>query len=126
MINEVVRLASPIRGFTRSVAEDYQVGDITIPRGERVLVLFASANHDERHYEDPSRFDVHRNPRDHVGWGHGAHTCVGMHLARLEMEVLLRGLLDHVERLAVASPTPIQNNVLQGFKALPARFHRAA
>jgi cytochrome P450 len=126
VINEVVRLASPIRGFTRLAAEAYRVGDATIPQGDRVLVLFASANHDERHYENPSCFDVTRNPRDHVGWGHGAHTCVGMHLARMELEVLLRSLLKQVEWLEVGPPTRIQNNVLQGYKTLPTRFHPTA
>jgi cytochrome P450 len=126
VINEVVRISSPIRSFTRFAAADYAVGDITVPAGDRVLVLFASANWDERHYPDPDRFDVRRNPRDHVGWGHGTHTCAGMHLARLEMEVLLRSLVTHVARLEVGAPTLIRNNVLQGFKTLPTRFHPAS
>jgi cytochrome P450 len=124
-VNEAVRMGSPLRGFTRYAAEDYAAGDIVIPAGQRVLVLFASANRDERHYPDPDRFDVERNARDHVGWGHGAHTCVGMHLARLEMEILLRSLLAQVARIEVDAPRPIKNNVLQGFQSLPARFHRA-
>ena len=124
VVNEAVRLASPIKGFTRYSVEDFELGDMTIPAGARVLVLFASANWDERHYPDPDTFDVRRNPRDQVGWGHGPHTCVGMHLARLEMEVLLRSLVDQVRRIEVGRPTPAWNNVLQGFKSLPARFHR--
>ena len=124
VVNESVRIASPIRGFTRFAAEDYEAGDVTIPKGQRVLVLFASANRDERRYADPDGFDVRRNPRDHVGWGHGAHTCVGMHLARLEMEVLLRSLIARVDHIEVAgAPERIRNNVLQGFKTLPVRFH---
>jgi len=126
VVNEAVRLASPIRGFTRYAMEDYPVGDIVIPKESRVLILYASANHDERHYPSPHVFDVRRNPRDHVAWGHGAHTCAGMHLARLEMEVLLSALLRHVERVEVGTPKPAENNVLQGFEALPARFYRAA
>jgi cytochrome P450 len=124
VVNESVRLASPIRGFTRYAATDYDAGGTVIPQGARVLVLYASANWDERHYPDPDRFDVRRNPRDHVGWGHGAHTCVGMHLARLEMEVLLRSLVASVARIETGAPVPAWNNVLQGFKALPTRFHR--
>jgi cytochrome P450 len=123
VVNESVRLASPIRGFTRYAAEDFELGGSTIPKGDRVLVLYASANHDERRYERPDAFDVRRNPRDHVGWGHGPHSCVGMHLARLEMEVLLSRLVDRVERIEVGRPLPLWNNVLQGFRALPARFH---
>jgi cytochrome P450 len=122
-VNEAMRLASPIRSFTRYALRPYAVGDITIPEGARVLILFASANHDERRYPDPETFDLRRNPRDHVGWGHGAHTCVGMHLARLEMEVLTRALLDRVVRVETGRPTPAWNNVLQGFARLPARFY---
>lgn len=122
VVNEAVRIGSPLRGFTRLAAEDYPLGDVTIPKGDRVLVLYASANRDERRYEDPDRFDVARNPRDHVGWGHGAHTCVGMHLARLEMELLLTALVRQVERIETGAPKRIRNNVLQGFKTLPARF----
>jgi cytochrome P450 len=125
VVNESVRIASPIRGFTRHAAVDYLVGDMVIPRGDRVLILFASANRDERHYPDPDTFDARRNPRDHVGWGHGAHTCAGMHLARLEMEVLLQALVNGVARLETDAPTPIWNNVLQGFATLPARFMKA-
>jgi cytochrome P450 len=122
IVNEAVRLASPIRGFTRLAAEDYSAGDTLIPKGQRVLILFASANHDERRYEAPDTFSLRRNPRDHVGWGHGAHTCVGMHLARLEIETLLRALIRNVADIAAGPPTPILNNVLQGFERLPCSF----
>ncbi|HEY2070353.1 MAG TPA: cytochrome P450 [Rhizomicrobium sp.] len=124
VVNESVRLASPIRGFTRYAAADYDADGTIVPQGSRVLVLYASANWDERHYPDPGRFDVARNPRDHVGWGHGAHTCAGLHLARLEMEVLLRSLVACVARIETGEPTLAWNNVLQGFKMLPTRFHR--
>lgn len=125
VVNEAVRLASPIRGFTRAALSDYAVGDATIPAGARVLVLYASANRDERHYAEPDRFDIARNPRDHVGWGHGAHSCVGMHLARLEMELVLASLVEQVSRLEADRPVFAYNNVLQGFKKLPMRFHSA-
>lgn len=125
VVNEAVRLASPIRGFTRHAAADYAMDGVTIPAGARVLVLFASANRDERHYEEPDLFDIRRNPRDHVGWGHGAHSCVGMHLARLEMELVLASLVRHVAKIEADAPVPAFNNVLQGFKRLPMRFHAA-
>jgi cytochrome P450 len=119
-----VRLASPIRGFTRYAATDVELGEAIIPKGSRALILFASANHDERHYPNPDEFDLRRNPRDQLGWGHGAHTCVGMHLARLEMEVLLASLVGQVARIETGAPTLARNNVLQGFEKLPATFHR--
>lgn len=124
VVNEAVRLASPIRGFTRVARDDFAMGATIIPKGARVLVLFASANRDERHYEQSDVFDIRRNPRDHVGWGHGPHSCVGMHLARLEMEVLLNSVLSHVSALEVGLTRFAYNNVLQGFKRLPLTFHR--
>lgn len=120
---ESVRLASPIRGFTRLAAEDIDIGGITVPKGARALMLYASANRDERHYANPDAFDITRNARDNVAWGHGPHVCVGMHLARLEMECLLRALSQQVDRIEVGESEPFLNNVLQGFKSLPATFH---
>lgn len=126
IVNEAVRLGSPIRGFTRYAAQDFDLDGTVIPKGGRALILFASANRDPDKYPDPDRFDVTRNPRDHVGWGHGSHTCVGMHLARLEMEILLATLIRKVERIETGRPTMAWNNVLQGFARLPARLIPAA
>lgn len=125
VVNETLRFASPIRGFTRLAVEDYDVSGTVIPKGSRALILFASANRDERHYEQPDIFIPSRNPRDHVAWGHGAHTCAGMHLARLEMEILLAALLRHASHITTRTPELLQNNVLQGFKSLPAQFDPA-
>lgn len=125
VVNESVRIASPIRGFTRLAVQEYDAGGVVIPTGDRVLILFASANRDERRYEAPDAFDVRRNPRDHLGWGHGPHTCVGMHLARLELETLLSALVAQVSRIEVDRPTLARNNVLQGFSRLPARLFAA-
>lgn len=122
-VHESVRLSSPIRGFTRYAATEVEIGDTLVPKDSRVLILYASANRDERKYADPDTFDIARGARDHVAWGHGPHVCAGMHLARLEMECLLRAVTRHVTRIDVGEPVPILNNVLQGFKTLPARFH---
>ena len=125
VVNEAVRMGSPIRGFTRLATQDFDVGGQTIPAGDRALILFASANRDERRYDAPDAFDINRNPRDHVGWGHGPHVCVGMHLARLELEILLETLVAQVTRIEVDTPTLVRNNVLQGFSRLPTRLFPA-
>lgn len=116
-VNEAVRLGSPIRAFTRFADTDYVTDYGTIPAGSRVSVMYASANWDERHYQTPQDYQIDRNPRDHVGWGHGAHSCAGMHLARAEMEALCRALIAHATSIEVAKPERILNNVLQGFSA---------
>lgn len=120
---EGVRYCSVARAFSRFAAEDYTVGDVHIPKGKRVMIMFASANHDERHFPSPESFDVTRNPTDHLGWGTGPHICAGMHLARMEMEVLLEALLETVDRIQVREPEHIQNYALFGFSHLPISLH---
>jgi cytochrome P450 len=95
--NEVVRLESPIRGFTRSVTEDTTVAGYRIPKDARVLVLFASANRDERQWDRPDEFDVTRDAGGHVGFGHGVHGCAGQGLARMEGQAVLRALAGRVQ-----------------------------
>ncbi len=82
---ESVRLGSPIRGFTRVAMRDMAIGDAVLPKGSRAILLYGAANHDERHYADPEKFDLDHNPRDQLGWGYGPHLCAGMHLAKMEM-----------------------------------------
>jgi cytochrome P450 len=123
IVNESVRLASPLRGFTRYAKVDMTFSDTTLPAGSRVWLLYASGNRDERHYADPDRFDIDRNPRDHLGWGHGVHLCTGMHLARLEMEAILTALINRVARIDVGDPVRIINNSAQGFATLPFTLH---
>ena len=118
-INEAVRLESPLRGFTRVATVDSDVDGTIVPAGARVLVLYASANRDERKWEAPERFDVRREVRDHLGFGFGAHVCAGMHLARMEMAGLLNALAARVERFELGEPVWVQNNVLHGLASLP-------
>jgi cytochrome P450 len=115
---ENVRLASPIRGFTRSVARAHGV----MPAGARVVLLFGAANLDERRFPDPEGFDLHRESTIQLGWGNGPHTCVGLHLAKLEMNALLRAMVPRVAEIDVGAPEHVLNNTLQGISRLPARF----
>lgn len=119
---ESVRHSAVVRWFSRYAAEDYEAGDVFIPKGERVMVMYGSANRDERRYQDPDRFDVTRNPVDQLGWGSGPHMCVGMNLARLEMEILLESLLERVTSLEADTPVYGQNRGLFGIDSLPMRL----
>lgn len=121
-VDEAVRLASPVRAFSRLAAADYDVGGTLVPAGERVLVMFGSANRDERHYPDPDRFDVGRDASDQLGFGHGVHLCAGAHLARLEMQSLLRAMVTRVEHITVGEPEVAMSNLMRGFRRLPATF----
>jgi cytochrome P450 len=120
---EAVRLASPIRGFTREVSRAAEVGGVSLAAGDRAVLLVGAANVDERRYPDPLSLDLDRPPGGNLGWGYGPHTCVGIHLAKLEMAALLRALVAQVETIEIAGPpTRIRNNTLQGIGALPVRL----
>jgi len=119
-VEEVVRLASPIRAFTRFVAEDSEIAGVPIPQGARVMVMYASANRDERKFANPDRFDVTRDVHDHLGFGSGVHMCMGMHLARLEIVSLLQSLAQRVKTLALAGePVVAMNNTIRAYASLP-------
>lgn len=120
---EGVRYSAVVRWFSRFAERDYDVAGTTIPAGSRVMIMYASANRDERRYRDPDRFDVTRNPTDQLGWGTGPHMCVGMHLAQIEMEVLLEALIEQVERIEVGEPKYGVNRALYGIDRLPMRLH---
>jgi cytochrome P450 len=115
---EAVRMATPLRGFTRYVTDDFELSDSTLPAGSRVWLWYASANRDERHYTQPDHFDLTRRPTDNLGWGHGVHSCVGKHLAQIEIESILRAVLKRVDKIEVGKIERMINNSAQGFKLM--------
>jgi cytochrome P450 len=121
-IDEALRLHAPVRAFSRFAAADYDVAGTTIGAGERVLILFASGNRDERRFADPDRFDLTRDARDHLGFGHGVHRCAGSHVAQLEMQALLRAMVRRVTTIEVADAELGLNNVLYGYARFRAAF----
>lgn len=118
--NEVVRLESPIRCFTRVAAKATTLGGHEVSPGTRVVVLFASANRDERKFERPEIFDIGRkNAAEHIGFGYGLHTCAGQGLARLEAHAVLKALVAQVERIELGEPRRGLNNLINAFASLP-------
>ena len=118
-VNEVLRLESPIQGFSRKVARDVEVGGVTMEAGSRVILLNGAANRDERKWgPDAATLRVDRAPRDHVAFGFGAHQCVGQALARLEMRAIFSALARRVERLEAGAVERQLNNVLRGFRSI--------
>lgn len=119
-VNEVVRYESPLRAFSRLAATDTKIAGTEIRRGERVVVLYASANRDEDAWEDADTFDVHRDATRQLGFGHGTHGCAGQGLARLETQAMLNALADRVHRIRLTG-TPIwgRNNIIRGLATLP-------
>ncbi|QOZ52524.1 cytochrome P450 [Bradyrhizobium sp. CCBAU 53338] len=123
-IDEALRLESPVRTFTRFVQKDTELAGTVLPAESRVLIMFASANRDERKWERPEEFVVTRRPTDHLAFGHGIHTCAGMHLARLEITSLLTAMIEKVDTIQVGKPEVFFNNTLGGYASLPMRFNR--
>lgn len=127
-VNEIVRLSTPVQSFTRYVTQDHEIGGTTLPSGSRVMILYASANRDEGHFENAEEFDIAReNAGAQIGWGQGKHVCIGMHLARLEMHTIFESLAQHVQRIETfgGSCAPV-NATLWGYLRLETRLHAAA
>lgn len=116
--HEIVRMESPLQWFARVTTRDVDLGDVVIPEGERVLMLYGSANRDERKWEDPTRFDVKRNPVDHLAFGYGTHGCAGQGLARLEGTAIFKALADTVVRFDTAGADMRLNNRIRGLDSL--------
>ncbi len=122
-VNEVVRYESPLRAFTRKALHDSEIDGVPISAGARVLVLYASANRDEREWDAPDVFDIRNDAGRHVGFGNGAHACAGQALARLETTAMLKALTEAVERIEVtAEPTWAVNNIIHRHEYLPVRL----
>lgn len=120
---ETVRIESPIQWFSRVLTADHMVDGVELARGERVILLYGSANRDDRKYAAADRFDAGRDAADHLGWGHGVHACVGVHLARLEMQAILTALLDRVEQIeATGQPERLVSTTFRALRHLPVRF----
>jgi cytochrome P450 family 130 len=94
-VDELLRLTSPVQGLTRTATRDVTIGDTTVPAGRRVLLLYGSANRDERQYgPDAADLDVRRCPRNILTFSHGAHHCLGAAAARMQSRVALTELLS--------------------------------
>ena len=123
-VNESLRLESPIQGFSRVATRDCDVDGVQLPSGSRVIVFYGSANRDERKWADASVFNVRRRATEHLAFGYGDHLCVGMNLARMEMEALLQALVKRVKHFELLKAERALNNVLRGFKTVRVRVTR--
>lgn len=121
-VYEGMRHSTIARCFSRYAVEDYIAGDVVIPKDERVMLLFGAANRDPRKYPNPERFDVTRNPASQLGWSAGPHLCAGKHLARYEMEAMLKAIVKYAQRLEADEPTSHSNRGVFGYSKLPVRL----
>ncbi len=128
-IEELLRYTTPVVHFTRTANVDTELGGKKISAGERVLMVYAAANRDERAFENPDSIDVLRNPNDHVAFGAGGpHFCLGANLARLEGRIMFEQILSRFEGLRVdGDPVDfprVHSNLIDGFSELPITWDR--
>ncbi len=102
-VEECLRFDGPIVLTMRVLHEDAEFGGHVIPKDARVMALLASANRDPEVFPDPDRFDVARSPNDHLAFGGGVHFCLGAHLARLEAQLAIGGLVRRMRGLSLES-----------------------
>ena len=104
-IEELLRFEAPLQTLVRTATRDVEAYDAVIPKGARVGLVWASANRDERRWDDPDRLDISREPARHVAFGEGIHHCIGAPLARLEARVAFEELFKRIPEYAVVGPT---------------------
>jgi cytochrome P450 len=122
-VEEIVRYASPVLFMRRTLTCDYAMNGQDYRAGDKVVLFYYSANRDEGIFADPDRFDITRAPNPHVGFGAaGPHYCLGAHLARRELNVMLRELLTRVPDITAGEPDRLLSSFINGIKRLPCQL----
>lgn len=126
IVEEAIRWTSPVQHFMRTATEDTQFGDVTVKAGDWLMINYVAANHDPAQFPDPRRFDATREANRHLAFGAGAHQCLGLHLARLEMRLLFEALLDRIDSVELAGEYKrAKSTFVGGLKTLPLRITAA-
>lgn len=124
-VDEFLRYEAPVHAFARNVMKDTEIGGHTIKAGERVYMLWASANRDPAQFESPGEVDFRRRPNRHVTFGVGAHRCLGASLARMELQIMLQEVLRRMPDFEIDLEKVRQPNnvtIIWGRTELPATF----
>ncbi len=122
--DEIVRWATPVTVFQRTAKADTVVGGQEIKKGERLGLFYRSANFDEDVFEAPERFNIMRDPNPHVGFGGtGAHYCIGVNLARMEIDLIFNAIADAMPDITqIGDPERLRSGWLNGIKRLPVAY----
>lgn len=128
-IEEMLRWTSPVKNMARTVTADVDFHGAQLSQGEKIILLFESANFDETVFDDPESFRIDRHPNNHMAFGFGTHFCLGNQLARLELSMMQERLLRRLPdlRLASDSPLPLRPaNFVSGLESMPVEFTPSA
>jgi cholest-4-en-3-one 26-monooxygenase len=123
-VDEIVRWATPVTVFQRTALADTTLGGQHIKAGQRVGLFYRSANFDEDVFDEPERFDIMRNPNPHLGFGGtGTHYCLGVNLAKLEIDLMFNAIADGMPDIKLAGPPQrLRSGWLNGMKSLPVSY----
>jgi cytochrome P450 family 142 subfamily A polypeptide 1 len=127
----MLRWVSPIKNMARTATRDVELAGQTISEGQKLLLLYPSANRDEDVFPEPFTFDLRRQPNEHVAFGFGPHFCLGNSLARLELRVMFEQLLARLPDLELTDPDKGEPayrpaNFVSGYETMPVRFTPSA
>ena len=127
LVEEILRWTSPVAHFCRTPACDVELHGQKILAGESLCLFYPSANRDERVFEEPDEFRVDRRPNRHIAFGVGEHVCLGAHVARLELQVIFRHLIERLEHVELAGPIErLRSHMIGGIKHMPIRYRLRA
>lgn len=122
-VEEMLRYVSPVTEFRRTANRDIELHGKTLREGDRVILVHASANRDERVFADPDRFDITRSPNQHLAFGVGPHLCIGATLARLEARCMFDEIIRRLWDIEICGPVVrMHSNLVNGYKQMPVRF----
>jgi cytochrome P450 family 142 subfamily A polypeptide 1 len=128
-VEEMLRWVTPIKNMCRTVTRDTEFMGQEMSEGQKCMLLFESANRDATRFKDPFRFDVERQPNEHLAFGFGAHFCLGQALARLELKIMFEQLLERMPELEFAAePDTLPRrraNFISGLESMPVRFAKS-
>ena len=126
-VEEIVRWTSPVIQFCRTPIHDVELRGQHIPAGENLCLFYPSANRDEEIFDQPFAFRVDRTPNPHLGFGIGEHFCLGANLARLELRIIFRQLIERLDHLELAGPVSrLRSSFVGGIKSMPVRYQLRA
>jgi cytochrome P450 len=122
--NEAVRLDMPTQNMCRTITRDVERHGVTMHEGQVIVLLYTAANRDDREFPDPTTFDIHRNPPRSLGFSHGHHACIGLHVARKEGEVAINQILSRFPNYEVdeGGLETWATEFVKGYSAMPIRF----
>ena len=122
-VDELVRYVSPVLGFIRTVTEPHTLRNTDLVEGDRILMLYGSANRDDRQFTDPDVLDLTRDPNPHLGFGIGPHYCLGSNLARAEVKIVFQELLSRLPEIQVpegVTPSRGESTLVLALNHMPA------